>query len=222
MLDYKELMSMYNFGNVEITELNLTNYNTDYNQTVISLLKEIQEFDFETYKHSVRVGLIALNIAKAMNYDKVVQSTAYLGGLVHDVGKIFVPVRILNKPEKLTEEELNIIRLHPILGTGYTCQKLPFNIIRIIRDHHEKLDGSGYPKGLDYNDINVPTRVVTLADVIDGISSQRVYHKSKNHQETMNFIQYEKGLDENIVQTLLKTEDFHFKRIQRSMIEGNQ
>lgn len=215
-MDYESLLYKYNFGDIDIHHLNIDDYKNDYGNCIEQLLKNIKDYDYDTYKHSVRVGLLSLDIANQIGCDKDIQTEVYFGGLVHDIGKIFIPKNILNKPSKLTSEEFNIIKTHTILGAGYTFDILPHSILRIIRDHHEKLDGSGYLRQIDKQDINMQTRIVSIADMIDGYSSARTYHAEKSHAETMKFISEQDGLDNLIVKELLGSTTFHFKVLQNN------
>lgn len=221
-MGYRQLLNQYNYGDIEVENLNINYYEKDYGKSIEDLLHIIKDFDINIYKHCIRVGLISLDISNKIGCDKSIQTEVYFGGLVHDIGKIMIPHNILYKPGKLTDEEFEIIKTHTIIGAGYVFDKLPYNIIRIIRDHHEKLDGSGYPRKINKNDINFQTRIVSIADIIDGYSSDRPYHTEKSHEETMKYLKNENGLDQIITSYLIGDDDFHFKRIQRDLDSKEQ
>jgi HD-GYP domain-containing protein (c-di-GMP phosphodiesterase class II) len=99
-----------------------------------------------------------------------------MAGLIHDIGKISVPAEILNRPGILSEIEMTLIRMHPEIG--YDMLKdadLPYPIAEIVMQHHERLDGSGYPKGLKGDEILAEAKILAVADVVEAISSHRPY-----------------------------------------------
>jgi HD-GYP domain-containing protein (c-di-GMP phosphodiesterase class II) len=99
-----------------------------------------------------------------------------LAGLIHDIGKISVPVEILNKPGRISETEFNIIKIHP--QAGYTLLKeieFPWPVARIVLQHHERVDGSGYPQGLKDGQIMLEAKILAVADVVEAMASHRPY-----------------------------------------------
>ena len=218
-MDYKMLFEQYNNGDIGIEDLNLEKHETSYTNKIKNYLAEIKNYDKYTYTHCIRVGLLSLDISNRIGCDKDIQTEVYFGGLIHDIGKIHIPKRILNKPDKLTNEEFEIIKLHSLLGTAHVFNSLPYGVIRIIRDHHEKLDGTGYPRKITKDHLNFQTRIVSVADIIDGYSSNRPYHTERNHTETMKFMEDANGLDNMIINQLIGNTDFHFKRLQHEFAQ---
>lgn len=125
------------------------------------------------------VAELATAIAKRMNLpDNQVQGIVF-ASIIHDLGKIHVPSEILSKPGKLNELEYKLIQMHP--QTGYDILKdikFPWPIATIILQHHEKIDGSGYPQGLKGDEILLESKIVSLADVVEAMSSHRPYRPS--------------------------------------------
>ena len=113
---------------------------------------------------------------------------------MHDVGKISIPDSILNKPGKLSNEEREIIEQHPLSGYEM-CRDLGFmkEELSIIRSHHEKWDGSGYPDKLKGEEIDLLARIVAVADVYDALTSERSYRKAWSHSNAMNLLMKERG-----------------------------
>jgi len=142
-----------------------------------------------TAGHSYRVTLTALRIGEAMGLSREQLRALAQGGLVHDVGKIRVPDHILNKPGPLTPEERRIIEEHPI--TGYEmCSRLGFmpDELAVIRHHHERWDGTGYPDGLKGEEIPLLARILAVADVYDALTSRRAYREPWTHEQAREYV----------------------------------
>jgi putative nucleotidyltransferase with HDIG domain len=157
--------------------------------SVKSLIYFTEVKDSYTSGHNLRVTMYALKLAAELNIPPEQLRALAQGTIVHDVGKISVPDEILNKPGPLTNEERAIIEQHPIKGYE-TCKTLGFMMdeLQIIRSHHEKWDGSGYPDQLKGEAIPLLARIVAVADVYDAITSNRSYRKAWSHQEVMQLI----------------------------------
>lgn len=150
------------------------------------LIASLSFHDFYTYDHSINVSMYCISLFRAAkphaSNEEIVM--AGLGGLLHDIGKIKISTDIINKPEKLSEEEFNIIKTHPDFGfqllseNPCECQGVDFNIIkRVVHEHHENFNGSGYPKKISGNDIHLFARVTAIADFFDAITTKRTYHE---------------------------------------------
>lgn len=129
-----------------------------------------------TAGHQKNVAKIACDIAQKMNLPDNIIKGIRIAGLLHDIGKFYVPSEILNKPGKLTEYEFNIIKSHP--QTGYDLLKgidFPWPVAKIVQQHHEYLNGSGYPKGLKEKDILTEAKIICVSDVIESMASRRPY-----------------------------------------------
>jgi len=141
-----------------------------------ALVRTIDAKDRYTNGHSVRVADYALRIAKELGKNEEEQRIVYYAGLLHDVGKIRIPGEIINKPGKLTDEEFNHIKIHPV--TGYHIMKDIYDdkIIAVgAKFHHERYDGKGYPCGLEADNIPEIARIICVADTYDAMTSNRSY-----------------------------------------------
>jgi len=138
---------------------------------------DLIDTDAYTYKHSVNVTVLSIVTAKAMGYSERDIHNIALGALLHDIGKVKVPTQLILKPGKLTFNEKKQVELHAEYGYELleAIEGLPFTTKQIIRFHHEKLDGSGYPLGLQGIEIPEYVRIVTICDMYDAMTTDRVY-----------------------------------------------
>ncbi|GGP26225.1 HD-GYP domain-containing protein [Silvimonas amylolytica] len=134
-----------------------------------------------TFLHSVAVGTLMIAFAKSMGLDAETVRSAGVAGLLHDTGKMCVPDEILNKPGRLTEDEFNVMKSHPLEGWEVLRQLDDVDPIalEVTLHHHERLDGTGYPHKLKGDQISQITRMASIVDVYDAITSDRVYHKGQ-------------------------------------------
>jgi putative nucleotidyltransferase with HDIG domain len=162
--------------------------------SVKALILATETKDTYTAGHNFRVTMYALRLAEEMHATPEQLRALAQGAIVHDVGKINVPDAILNKPGRLTDEERAIIEQHPVKGYEL-CRNLGFmrEELQIIRSHHEKWDGSGYPDRLRGEQIPLLARIIAVADVYDALSSNRSYRQARTHHETLAFLQEMKG-----------------------------
>ena len=117
---------------------------------------------------------MAVAMSRRMGFEGEELRDQMRAGLLHDIGKLGVSSRILDKPGSLTEEEFAQVKKHPELSQDILCRVAPFgNIVERCANHHEKLDGSGYPRGLTAEEIDLPTRILTVADIFDALSKDR-------------------------------------------------
>jgi len=147
--------------------------------TISSMTTAIEKRDAYTAGHQKRVAQLACTIAKYMGFSEERIEGLMMASLIHDIGKISVPSEILNKPSKLTEAEFTIIKTHPQTG----CQILkhidfPWPVALIVLQHHERINGSGYPQGLSGKDISLEAKIMAVADVVEAMSSHRPYRPS--------------------------------------------
>ncbi len=143
---------------------------------VFDMLHNMREYDDSTYVHSLNVSLICSVLAKWLNLSKEDSDTLVLAGMLHDLGKLTIPDSIIKKPGKLTAEEFEVIKTHPVKGYEILeSQTLPEAVKYAALMHHERCDGSGYPYGLKYNKIDRFARLISIADVYDAMTSARVY-----------------------------------------------
>jgi response regulator RpfG family c-di-GMP phosphodiesterase/signal transduction histidine kinase len=151
--------------------------------TVKSLASAIDAKDEYTRHHSTRVTDFSLKIAAKMGFSEKELSDLELAAVLHDVGKIAVPESILNKPGKLTAEEFTLIKEHPVRGEAILSPVIELKeIARVVRAHHERYDGTGYPDKLKGREIPLGARIMTIADTYDSITSERPYRKASSHR----------------------------------------
>jgi len=154
---------------------------TAYVQTVGALAEAVDAKDPYTRGHSERVGVYASKIALEMNFPKDFIERIYIAGLLHDVGKIGVPDRVILKPDRLDADEYDLIKLHPEIGAKI-LEPVSFlnDIVPCVRHHHEWFDGCdrGYPARLAGDAIPMPSRVILVADTVEAMTSDRPYRKS--------------------------------------------
>jgi putative nucleotidyltransferase with HDIG domain len=144
--------------------------------TVHSLASLLEMRDAYTAGHQRRVAELASAIAYEMGLSKDQIEGIYMAGLIHDIGKVSVPSEILNKPSRITEPEFDIIKNHSKIG--YDILKdidFPWPVALIILQHHERMNGSGYPQGLKGEDILIEARIMAVADVVEAMASHRPY-----------------------------------------------
>ena len=162
---------------------------TTYKHVLQTWGQSIESADTYTFGHCERVATYAMAVARELGLDEVQQTTINFGAYLHDVGKVKVPHEILNKPGKLTPEEFRIMSLHPVWGVEMLDQiEFPWDIKPIIRWHHEKYDGTGYPDKLEGDDIPVTAQVVGVADVFDALTSARSYRGALPREEAMRIM----------------------------------
>lgn len=151
---------------------------------------QIHAYDDYTFDHSVRVSMISGLLAKWCGLNNSQIKDAALAGLLHDIGKCNIPDQILNKPSALTLEEFKVMKTHAILG--YILIKdipnISYDVLLAVMQHHERVDGTGYPNGLKGNEINYLAKIVAVADVYCAMTQDRVYKKAMHPFETMSFI----------------------------------
>lgn len=171
-------------------------------------LYNIKTFDDYIFQHSVNVCLFSLVMGLARGYNEKKLLQLGIGAFMHDLGKLQVPETILNKPGRLTEEEFTFIQEHPTLGYEILkkSDEIDFVSSNILYQHHEKLNGCGYPKGVQGKSIHEYARIVAIADIYDAITSHRVYNKPMpNHEAIELLIAYaSQELDEELVHLFLQ------------------
>jgi response regulator RpfG family c-di-GMP phosphodiesterase len=165
-----------------------------YRMTLKALVQALETRDKETSGHSERVVTFSLRLGHELGLDKDAMRDLELGALMHDIGKIGVPDAILHKPAALTESEWAKMRLHPIHGQNI-LKSIPFldGAARIVAQHHEKWDGSGYPQGLKGEAIDIGARIFSVIDAFDAIVSNRVYRSGQSYDAALAEIEKYSG-----------------------------
>ncbi|MBD3413136.1 MAG: response regulator [Candidatus Aminicenantes bacterium] len=154
----------------------------------------IETRDPYTAGHQRRVTKLAVKIAKEMDLKEDQIEGIRMSGTLHDIGKIYIPAEILSKPGKISEAEYNIIKTHPKVGADILKSiEFPWPVSGIVRQHHERLDGSGYPNGLSEDEIMIEAKVLAVADVIEAMASHRPYREALSLEKALIEIKKNKG-----------------------------
>lgn len=156
--------------------------------------QSIESSDSYTFGHCERVADYALALAHELGLDEAQQTTIRIGAYLHDLGKVRVPHEILNKPGALTPEEFGVIQMHPVWGIELLATvEFPWDIKPIIRWHHEKYDGSGYPDRLRGDEIPVNAQIICIVDVYDALTTSRSYRGAMSQVEALVKMQEVRG-----------------------------
>lgn len=162
--------------------------------TINAIALALEKRDPYTAGHQRRVAELATAIAERLGFDQPSIEGMRLGAMIHDIGKIYVPVEILSRPGRLTGAEFGLIKSHP--EVGYDIIKgidFPWPVAHMVRQHHERLDGSGYPRGLTAEQISFEAKVIAVADVIEAMSSHRPYRPALGIESAIEEIKANKG-----------------------------
>jgi len=184
--------------------------------TVDSMASILETRDPYTAGHQQRVAKLANAIARALNLSEDQLLGLNMAAVIHDIGKIYVPAEILTRPSKLTDSEFALIKTHP--KVGYEILKrveFPWPVATIVLQHHERINGSGYPQGLKGKNIILEARILAVADVVEAMSSHRPYRPAKTMDETLSEIKTNKEIlyDSTVVEKcmeLFQTKSFSF------------
>ncbi|WP_312516622.1 HD-GYP domain-containing protein [Anaerospora sp.] len=159
----------------------------DLHEIVDALSTAVDAKDPYTHGHSERVAHLAIAIARTMGMTREQQSILHIGAHLHDVGKIGVPDAVLCKPGRLTDEEYAAIKMHSMIGYNIVRKvRILHPVATIVRSHHERMDGRGYPDGLQGEEIPMEARIVAVADSYDAMTSQRLYKVCVSPAEAVN------------------------------------
>jgi putative two-component system response regulator len=182
---------------------------TSIENVLFSLARAVEAKDTYTQGHTERVANLSLAIGRKLKLPPQDMTALSYGGVMHDIGKIGIPNSILNKPGKLDDEEWAMMKKHPLIGSsiGKPLEKNLGAALQVIRYHHEKMDGSGYPEGLKGEDIPVVARIVGVADIYDALTTDRPYRKGMSKEKAIEIMrqEVEKGkLDGTITEKLIE------------------
>ena len=185
--------------------------------TIKALSLTVEARDPYTSGHERRVSQLARAIAQDMALPNDTIDNIRMAGIIHDIGKISIPAEILSKPSKLTDTEFSLIKAHS--QSGYDILKdaeLPYPIAEIVLQHHERLDGSGYPQGLENKQILLESKIIAVADVVEAMASHRPYRPALGIPAALEEIEKNKGIlyDKKVVEVcsrLFKEKEFRFE-----------
>ena len=161
----------------------------DATQVIFALANAVEAKDAYTEGHTERVGALADEVGRLAGLDDDTREALRQGGVLHDIGKIGIPNEIINKAGRLSDKERIVMNKHPIIGERI-CEPLKSlrHLLPIIRWHHEKLDGTGYPDGLKSSQFPVPAQILQLADIFDAITTDRPYHRARTRASAIEFL----------------------------------
>jgi HD-GYP domain-containing protein (c-di-GMP phosphodiesterase class II) len=197
-----------------LTEISssLMDYILSKDEYVLNMI-EIKTFDNYTYSHSINVATIATLIGIQLGYSKLSLQELTSAGLMHDLGKLEIPLDIINKPSSLTEEEYHFVQSHPERAVRRlkSSYKISMTVLDGICSHHEKMDGSGYPFGLSSSGIPLCGRILAVADVYDALTTARSYRPAWTTKDALEYMASCSGthFDEDILNAFFKTIAVH-------------
>ena len=199
---------------------------TNFTRELISSIINIMEmYDIYTKGHSENVAKVASVIAREMELPKKIIKDTYWAGLVHDIGKLLIPIEILNKKSKLTDEEFELIKKHPVYGKkALASSEALEHIAKYVLHHHERWDGSGYPQGLKKDEIPLISQILSVADAWDAMLSKRAYRSPLTREEAIHEIRDNKKsqFSPRVVKTFLEIiEKGEIKNLREGVVDNN-
>jgi diguanylate cyclase (GGDEF)-like protein/putative nucleotidyltransferase with HDIG domain len=174
-------------------------------RTIEALALAIEAKDQTTHDHLQRVRVYAVEVAKGLNFSEEEMEAIQAAALLHDIGKLAIPEHIISKPGRLTPEEFEKMKIHPLVGAEILERvRFPYPVVPIVRAHHEKFDGTGYPLGLRGEQIPIGARVLAAVDFLDALASDRQYRRAVPLEDAMSRLQEESGksFDPQVVKVL--------------------
>jgi len=191
----------------EEVKLNFQRLKKTSTSIIFTMAKILELRDPYTAGHQQRVARLACAIAREMGLTEEQVDGIFMAALIHDIGKIYVPAEILNRPAKLNETEMDLVKTHPSIGYDIV-KDIDFAqpVDRIIVQHHERIDGSGYPNGINDRNIILEARILAVADVVEAMASHRPYRPALKIDEALSEIdKYRDSLyDTNVVDACMK------------------
>ncbi len=160
------------------------------NPDAMTLLTRIRHKDEYTSEHSLSVAVLSISLGRALGLDRQQLNEVGLCGMLHDIGKIMTPDEVLKKPGRLTNEEMEIMKAHPVHGRDIllSTDGVNANALDVAHGHHERVDGKGYPRGLSADQMTLYTRIVSVTDAYDAITSDRIYDSGRTHMEAFKIL----------------------------------
>uniref|UniRef100_A0A7C3MQE9 Transporter substrate-binding domain-containing protein n=1 Tax=Dictyoglomus thermophilum TaxID=14 RepID=A0A7C3MQE9_DICTH len=219
--DEKDVEILEKFGNIISAfygiRVHIREREVYLSKMVTLLIKTLEYYDKYTQGHSERVAKYAVKVAEKLALSPERIKKIYWASLLHDIGKIYIPQSILNKNGRLTQEEFEIVKIHPIKSEEILKQVDEFrDLAEIVRYHHERWDGLGYPDGLSSYEIPLESRIIATSDAFDAMTSERPYKRAMTFEEAILEIEKNKGkqFDPQIAEIMIEV-------IKEEMIEEN-
>lgn len=164
-------------------------------RTIEGLAMAIEAKDQNTHKHLMRVRIYVQELGKIMGLDSLQMKALGTASFLHDIGKLAVPEHIINKPGKLTPDEFEKMKTHPVIGADILERvRFPYPVVPIVRSHHEAWDGSGYPDGLKGEEIPIGARILSAVDCFDALASDRPYRRALPIEEALAYLKSKAGV----------------------------
>ncbi|MGZ4813894.1 MAG: bifunctional diguanylate cyclase/phosphohydrolase [Terriglobales bacterium] len=192
-------------GRLEDEKRHVENMAALHLRTIEALALAIEAKDHTTHDHLQRVRIYAIEVAKDLSLTDEEIEALRAASLLHDIGKLAVPEHIINKPGKLTPEEFEKMKIHPIVGAEILERvNFPYPVVPVVRAHHEKYDGSGYPFGLKGEEIPIGARILACVDCLDALASDRQYRRALPLHDAMHEVAQQSGkaFDPRVVEVL--------------------
>lgn len=211
-IETENLIAIINARLLRSSEVKMSHISQAYLETVTALANAIESRDKYTGGHVDRVTTYAVWLAQELLWPPRHIRLLEFGARLHDIGKVIIPDRILNKPGKLTPQEWDLMRTHPVAGAkmledvSHLKEVLPY-----IYHHHERWDGTGYPDGLKGKETPLGGRILAIADVYDALTTNRPYRPARPHNEVIQFIKLQTGkhFDPDIVPSFIRALNKH-------------
>lgn len=185
-----------------------------------ALSRTVEKKDPYTAQHQRRCSRLASAIAEEMELGEECADGLRVAGLIHDIGKMMVPAEILNKPGELGEHEFELVQMHAEFGYDTLKEiEFPWPVAQVALQHHERLDGSGYPQGLEGDEIIVEAKIMAVADVVEAMTFRRPYREALGIEAALNELRQNRGLlyDPSVVEAclnLFKKQSFSFQNME--------
>ena len=192
----RDFRTFRNYTSMFITLKEIQERERNYQKGVIKTMTNLLEMrDPYTLGHSTRVANLSACLAGFMGFGREFIDRVYWSGIVHDIGKMGIPESILLKTGKLTKDEFEVIKIHPSLSENALSNFSWLDDLRpIVRHHHEKWDGSGYPDGIEGESIPIESRIISVADAYDAMTSDRIYRKAMSDRKAKQELLKEAGI----------------------------
>jgi diguanylate cyclase (GGDEF)-like protein/putative nucleotidyltransferase with HDIG domain len=190
-------------------------------RTIEALALAIEAKDHTTHDHLQRVRVYAIEVAKDLHVSSEEMEALQAAALLHDIGKLAVPEHIISKPGRLTPEEFEKMKIHPVVGAEILERvRFPYPVVPIVRAHHEKYDGTGYPYGLKGDEIPIGARILSAVDFLDALASDRQYRRAMKLDEVMERLKKESGrsFDPRVVDVLRR----RYRDLERLVVERSE
>ena len=174
-------------------------------RTIEGLAMAIEAKDQNTHEHLMRVRIYVSELGRIIGLDSLQMKALATAASLHDIGKLAVPEHIINKPGRLTPEEFEKMKIHPVVGADILERvRFPYPVVPIVRSHHEAWDGSGYPDGLEGEEIPIGARILSAVDCFDALASDRPYRRALPVEEALAYLKSKAGVqfDPEVVRLL--------------------